>query len=411
MDSRFREHHPSIYSPYESPTGLIRISGKSVVSLSTSITTPFYAYSRSIVEDRVAELRKSLPEELGLHYAVKANPNTELIGVLRSLVDGFDIASQGELQRLVASNVALLDVSFAGPGKTEDEIDEAITKGVVVVVESATQLQMCSQMAVRRNTPARCMVRINDHRQLANGGLSMTGSNTAFGWDLHDYEKRGIELFKTLPAVKFHGFHLFYGSQILQLDALIEGIELSAKVLRSTPAPSPPTLINLGGGLGIPYAPQDKPLDAGSLSAGWNNALTVLREAYPDVSVCIELGRYIVGPSGIYVTRVVDRKSIGDNTFLVTDGGMHHFAAATGNLGQVLKHNHPIWPAAPRSGEPSRVTVVGCLCTPIDTFAKDILLPPVEIGDLLVMFQAGAYGFSASPRGFLSHSEPQEVLL
>ena len=409
-NQEMREHHPAIYAPFERDDGQIVISDQTVESLATRIQTPFYAYCRKGIDARIAGLRAALPTEYKLHYAIKANPNLEVLRHVVPLVDGFDIASGGELARLEEIGYGMAEVSFAGPGKTAREIERAVSRDVVVIVESSTQLEMCNRIAGEMKRRARCMVRLNDHRQLGSGGLSMSGSSTVFGWDISDYVERGVPMFAELSHVDFFGFHLFYGSQILQHGALVQGIEISAQTICDVPVPSAPKFINLGGGLGIPYGPKDEPLDTNELTSTWKAAADRILGRFPETELCLELGRYIVGPAGLYVTKVVDRKTIGDNTFLVTDGGMHHFAAATGNFGQVLKRNHPIWPARPRLGDVEKVSVVGCLCTPMDVFARDVPLPPVEVGDLLVMFQAGAYGYTASPRDFLSHDAPAEVL-
>jgi diaminopimelate decarboxylase len=255
------------------------------------------------------------------------------------------------------------------------------------------------------------MVRLNDHRQLGNGGLTMAGGRSVFGWDLDDYRQTALPAFASLDHVRFHGIHLFRGTQSLQVQALAEGLRVSSELLASLPMPGEPRLINLGGGLGIPYAPKDVPIDPRALKPAWQSASDAIRSRYPAVRLCVELGRFLVGPIGLYLTRVIDKKVSGGNTYLVTDGGLHHFAAATGNFGQVIRRNHALWPARLRPGDPERVTVVGCLCTPMDVFARDVMLPPVEIGDMLILFQAGAYGYTASPRQFLSHPEPEEVFL
>jgi len=401
------EHHPAIFAPFLSIDGTVQLEGVPVAELLSPVEGPTYVYSAKALSDRVGLLRAHMPDDWALHYAVKANPHPKLLRRVAELVEGFDVASGGEIDRLVDLGIAPDRISFAGPGKTRDELERAIALGVTLVVESPHQLQMVAAIAGERGGTAKVMVRLNDHRQLGNGGLTMAG-RSVFGWDLDDYCQSGLALFDSLENVRFHGLHLFRGTQSLQTSALAAGILASADLLSRIPVPAPPCLVNLGGGLGIPYGPQDIPLDPSGLRPAWAEAQTAIRERFPGTGLCLELGRYLVGPAGLYLTRVIDRKRSGGHTFLVTDGGLHHFAAATGNFGQVLRRNHPLWPADPRPGEAERVTVVGRLCTPMDVFARDVWLPPVAIGDILVMFQAGAYGFTASPRGFLSHPEPEE---
>ena len=408
--TEIREHHQSIFAPFEDQSG-ISIGGRKIADLAAEVETPFYVYGRDRLDERVTLARDLLPSDVHLNFAVKANPNPQVVKHMSSIVDGFDIASGGELKMLNELNYDSSRVSFAGPGKKNGEIELAIKCGVSIIVESPHQLMQCDRIAAALGRKAQCMVRLNDHRQMGSSGLSMSGSRNAFGWDLSDYLENGIRMFGEFEHVMFHGYHFFYGSQSLQPDVIAEGIHTSAATMRDVPVPGTPRLINLGGGLGIPYGPKDAPLETTSISDALRQAADQIHKRFPDTQICVEFGRYLVGPCGLYVTKVLDKKMSGENQFLVTDGGMHHFSAATGNFGQILKRNHPIWPAKPRSGEMTKKTVVGCLCTPIDVFARDMMLPPVEVGDLIVLFQAGAYGFSASPRGFLSHDEPGEVVV
>lgn len=405
------EHHPAVFAPYKQQDGTIVLGQRDAEGLAAEYGTPVYIYSEAVLAKRVADLRLAMPQGLSLHYAVKANPHPQILRHLTALVEGFDVASGGEVERLATLDHPPAEVSFAGPGKSEAELITAISKGVRIVVESPQQLRQTNAIARDLGVVAKVLVRLNDHRQVRNGGLSMTGGPSVFGWDMQDYVDNGINLFSGSAHVSFEGFHLFYGTQILQAHALADGVRMSAALLASIPVPKLPTLINLGGGLGLPYAPKDIPLDPCELTEAWADACQTIRARFPDVRICIELGRYLVGPAGVYLTRVLDKKVSDDRTYLVTDGGLHHFLAATGNFGQVFRRNHPVWPATPRTGAPETVTIVGRLCTPIDVFARDVTLPPVEVGDVLVLFQAGAYGFTASPRDFLSHPPPPEIVL
>jgi diaminopimelate decarboxylase len=177
--------------------------------------------------------------------------------------------------------------------------------------------------------------------------------------------------------------------------------------------PSPVRYLNLGGGFGIPYVEKDQPLDLDAVAANLHELVDgPIAERMPDASPVIELGRYIVGECGVYVTRVLDRKDSRGTTFLVVDGGMHHQLAASGNFGQAIRRNHPVIVGnRAELAFDDRVTVVGCLCTPLDLLADDVALPPAGIDDLIVIFQAGAYGLTASPTAFLGHPAPAEVLV
>jgi diaminopimelate decarboxylase len=194
-------------------------------------------------------------------------------------------------------------------------------------------------------------------------------------------------------------------------EAQRQTVELAVRLAGAAPVPM--RYLNLGGGFGIPYFDRDRPLD---LAAIGGNLATLLagsiRPNLPDARVAVELGRYIVGECGVYVTRVVDRKESRGRTFLVVDGGLHHQLAASGNLGQIIRRNYPL-AIANRIDEAASETasVVGCLCTPLDLLGDRVSIPAADIGDLVVVFQAGAYGLTASPTAFLGHPAPVEVLV
>ena len=210
------------------------------------------------------------------------------------------------------------------------------------------------------------------------------------------------------------GFHVFAGSQNLRADDICEAqrrtVELVAALAKESPVPV--RYVNLGGGFGIPYTAKDAALDLAPIGANLATLLDELRPAVPEARVTIELGRYLVGEAGVYVTRVLDRKESRGKTFLVVDGGLHHQLAASGNFGQVIRRNYPIAVGNRVDDEPAgRVTVVGCLCTPLDLLGDDVELPSAGVGDLVVLFQAGAYGLTASPTAFLGHPAPVEILV
>jgi diaminopimelate decarboxylase len=410
----FDRHHPSVYAPFEAAEfGSIHLPDKlSFISEAMNKSSePIFIYSKCIVEQRIALLRNILPVEIGIHYAVKSNPFAPLLSFIAPLVDGFDIASGGELKRLIAAELADQHVSFAGPGKSEEEISLALDHGVVLIAESSYQLATINRLAAFKEMQAPVMVRINDHQQVSGTGLSMSGANSFFGIDKDEFSAIVPVWTARFPHLSFTGLHLFHGSQNLNLEALQASLMQTADLISNIDVPNKPKIINIGGGLGIPYAPKDRPLDVGRLKDAYARVVDGIRTRFGHVKICTELGRFISGPAGLYVCRVLDKKSTAGNTFIVTNGGLHHFSAATGNFGQVLKKNHPIWPLHPNLDAPDQsVTISGRLCTPIDVFAKGVTLPPLEIGDALVFFQAGAYGPTASPGEFLSHPGCREIL-
>jgi diaminopimelate decarboxylase len=375
--------------------------------------TPFFAYDRGLLSARVAELRKHLPRDLQLRYAIKANPMPAVVHHLGALVDGFDVASASEMKTALDAGMPAERVSFAGPGKTEAELAQAVAAGATVEVESETQLAAVAAIGARRGVRPRVAVRVNPSFEVKGSGMRMGGGATQFGVDSERVPELLARLAK-LP-VEFLGFHVFCGSQNLNLEVLCETQVKTAELVRdlAKDAPSPVRYLNMGGGFGIPYFENDKPLDLAAVGANLERVMAdVVRAAFPNCRVVVELGRYVVGECGVYVSRIIDKKTSRGQTFLVVDGGMHHQLAASGNFGQVIRRNYPTAIGNRMNAASSEVaSVVGCLCTPLDLLANKASLPRAEIGDLFVVFQSGAYGLTASPTAFLGHPAAQEVLV
>lgn len=374
--------------------------------------TPLYVYSRALIANRIADLRRHLPEALKLHYALKANPHAELVHSIAGQVDGLDVASMGEMDVALAAGVEPGAISFAGPGKTDRELTAALEAGILINLESLGEARRLAAICSRTAKRAAVAVRVNPAFELKQSGMHMGGGAKPFGIDqeqVHDAIQEIIDL-----DLDFKGFHVFAGSQVLDeavlLDAL--GQTVDAVIELSSAARSPITHVNLGGGFGIPYFPGERRLDLERVGAGFGEILARAARALPDAEFSIELGRYIVGEAGAYITRVIDRKTSRGKVFLVTDGGLHHHLALSGNFGQVIRRNYPLMVEgkAGLSADES-VDIVGCLCTPLDRLGDGVALPRTEVGDLVVVFQSGAYGASASPVGFLSHLPPLETVV
>lgn len=374
--------------------------------------TPFFAYDRARLDDRIAHLRRHLPAEIRLHYAVKANPMPAVVQHLARLVDGFDVASAGEMATVLDAPVAPADVSFAGPGKRRTELRQAIAAGVVVHMESEAEMRAIAEEAESLGLRPRVAIRVNPDFEVKGSGMRMGGGAQQFGVDAERVPQMLGELGKM--DLEFIGFHLFAGSQNLRADRLIESQRriVDLAIALSDHAPAPVRHLNIGGGFGIPYFPKDEPLDLEPVGEALARLLDRLGRELPEAQAIVELGRYIVGEAGIYVTRIVDRKESRGQVFLVTDGGLNHHLAASGNFGQVIRRNYPVV-IGNRMDEAARetATVVGCLCTPLDVLAEKVQLPEARIGDLVVILQSGAYGRTASPSAFLGHPEASEVLV
>lgn len=394
--------------------GVLSVGGIGVDRLARRVgSTPFFAYDRRLITQRVAQLRALLPERLSLGYAVKANPMPAVVHLLASLVDSLDVASAHEMRVALDTGTDASRVSFAGPGKTTAELEQAVASGVIIEIESEGEARRVVAAGQELGVRPRVAVRVNPDFAVRGSGMRMGGGPQQFGVDaeqvpqlLQDLDAAGVDLL---------GFHVFAGSQNLSADLLMQAQTRTVDLVLAlaADAPQPVRYVNLGGGFGVPYFPQDQPLDIAAVAANLTSLVEDrLAPALPDADLVIELGRYLVAEAGVYVTRVVDRKVSRGSTYLVVDGGMHHQLAASGNLGQVIRRNYPLAVAERITAEPEETaTVVGCLCTPLDLLGDRVELPRADVGDLVVVFQAGAYGLTASPTAFLGHPAPVEILV
>jgi diaminopimelate decarboxylase len=374
--------------------------------------TPFYAYDRALIARRVAQLREAMPAAVHLSYAVKANPMPAVLHELAGLVDGFDVASAAELTSVLNTTIPAQNVSFAGPGKTEAELSQAVAAGVLLNLESEREMEAVARIGARQGIRPRVGVRVNPDFDLKGSGMKMAGGAKQFGVDAERVPQM-LSHMRDLD-LGFEGFHIFAGSQNLRADLIAEVQEktVALAVDLARYAPAPVRVLNIGGGFGIPYHAGDKPLDLAAVGDKLGTLIPRVASTLPEAKIVVELGRYIVGEAGVYVCRVVDRKFSRGQVFLVTDGGLHHHLVASGNLGVVIRRNFPVAVGNRMDETPSETaTVVGCLCTPFDLLADKVELPRAEVGDLIVIFQSGAYGPSASPQGFLSHPAPAELLV
>ncbi len=374
--------------------------------------TPFYAYDRQVMTRRVQALRQALPRDLSIHYAIKANPMPAVVGHMASLVDGLDVASGRELQIALDAGVSAADISFAGPGKSPAELEMAVAAGITIHLESDTELTRVAAIAERTGRAPCVAVRVNPDFELKTSGMKMSGGPKVFGVDAECVPEMLGRIGEL--GLHFRGFHIFAGSQNLRAESLVEaqGLTLDLALRLADHAPGPVETLNIGGGFGIPYFPGDQPLTLGPIAEQLEKRLPEVRARMPQAEIILELGRYLVGEAGVYVAEILDRKVSRGRVFLVTNGGLHHHLAASGNFGQVIRKNYPV-AIGNRMGEADTevVDVVGPLCTPLDVLGQQMELPRAEIGDLVVVFQSGAYGYTASPKGFLSHPEPAEILV
>lgn len=398
---------------FPSKDGELLIGGIPIGRLAARVgRTPFYAYDRQLLTRRVDELRRALPREVKLHYAMKANPMPALVCHMANLVDGIDVASAGELKVALDCGANPRDISFAGPGKQDSELSQAVAAGILVNVESFREIAPLAAASEAMGIPARVAVRVNPDFELKSSGMKMGGGPKQFGVDVEQVPALLTEIGRA--GLAFEGFHLFAGSQNLKAEAIVEAQQKSfaLAVRLSDSAPGPVRLLNLGGGFGIPYFPGEQRLDLAPIGENLSDLVSQAAGKLPHAEIVIELGRYLVGEAGVYVCKVIDKKVSRGHTYLITDGGLHHHLSASGNFGQVIRKNYPVAIGNQMDLEPAEAcSVVGPLCTPLDLLGEKLPLPSGQTGDLVAIFQSGAYGATASPQNFLTHPAVQEVLI
>jgi diaminopimelate decarboxylase len=399
---------------FELSQGTLLVSGVSISVLSEKYGTPAFIYDSSVVNEKLSALRKALPARFAISYSVKANPNQAILRHLLSRGCGLEIASAGEFRKALEAGCDPAHMLFAGPGKTEAELELVLAKGIGEIhLESLTEVQRVSKISRRLGVRANVAIRVNPAGEAEGGAMRMGGRPAPFGVD-EEILDSVLEVVLPDPALQFHGIHLFAGTQILDANTLVNqyrhGLEVARHAAKRSGAPL--HTVDFGGGLGIPYFAHEKELDLGQLHSGLSSLFEEVDAdaAFEGTQFLVEPGRFLVGEAGIYVARVNDIKVSRGKKFLILDGGMNHHLAASGNLGQTIKRNYPV-ALLNKLGAPCEETVdvVGPLCTPLDTVARSVVLPRAEIGDLFGIFQSGAYGRSASPLGFLSHPAPPEV--
>jgi diaminopimelate decarboxylase len=398
---------------FGSRNGELCIGGIPIGSLAERHGTPLFVYFGGVMDNKLKLLREALPQ-FDVYYSIKANPNVTIVRHFVRHGCGLEVASAGEFMQALDAGCGADRILFAGPGKTNDELEIALTQNVGEIhIESPSEAARVLEICKTRGLQARVAVRVNPTSDIQGGAMRMGGKSAPFGVDEERLDPL-IQFLGTEPQFDFRGIHMFSGTQILDYSVLLaqyrKCIEIARKVVSRLGRPL--HTVDFGGGLGIPYFSGDKELDLNRLSGELAAFMAALLKD-PDFNgtrFIVEPGRFLVGESGVYVARITDIKESRGKTFLILDGGMNHHLAASGNLGQTIKRNYPIALVGKlEDPDAEKVDVVGPLCTPLDTLGRDIHLPKAKTGDLVGIFQSGAYGRSASPLGFLSRDTPAEV--
>lgn len=394
----------------------LSVGGVPVSHIAERYGTPVFVYDRQTLDRKFSQLREALPERFEISYSVKANPNRSLLRHFLQLGCGLEIASVGEYHQARQAGCPPEKLMFAGPGKTPAELETVLTEGIREIhVESPAEVGRIESICRRLGKEGLIALRVNPAAESQGGAMRMGGKPLPFGVDEEQIDDV-LDLILSSKHLKFQGIHLFAGTQILDADTLIiqyhRGLDIARRVVERIGKPL--AVFDFGGGFGVPYFPNDHELDMTLLKNGLAKMMRAVEDdpIFEGTRFMVEPGRWLVAESGLYVCRINDIKTSRGKKFLILDGGMHHHLAASGNLGQTIKRNFPV-ALLTKLNEvtPESVELVGPLCTPLDTLARGVTLPEAEVGDLVGVFQSGAYARTSSPLGFLSHPTPPEVLV
>jgi diaminopimelate decarboxylase len=390
------------------------MSYQKLAALAERYGTPYFLYDADEVARRIERVRRAMQGQAKVYYAIKSNPNLGLLKVVSAVADGADISSGGELDQALAAGFDAERMSFAGPAKTDAELEAAVAAGVgAISVESVRELRACATIAERRGRPARVTLRINPQLQHRVYGLKMGGRAIQFGID--EEELPAVEaLLPTLhPHLEFRGIHVYAGSQGFDVPGLVEGMQNTLRIARELEDRTglPCRKINLGGGFGISHGADGRELDVEALGAQVAPILSAHRSGSTQAcELIIELGRYLTAGAGLYVTRVISEKRSRGRRFFACDGGLNHHLAAAGTFGAALRSNFVVCNLTDPDAPVVTCQIAGPSCNPTDLIGVDVSVPEPAQGQLLGILRSGSYGLTASPILFLGRATPVELV-
>lgn len=380
--------------------------------------TPCYVYFMDEVRERVERVRAAFGKRFRISYAVKSNPNPTILRRLRGVVDALDVSSAGEVLRAVDAGWDPGRLSFTGPGKTQAELQASVAGRVgEIVVESIDEAELLNGVARAAGRKQRVIIRIAPSRVPRGFGLNMSGKPTPFGIDEEDLDA-AVPTIGALPHLDLCGLHIYSGTQCLNAEAIAENyaifIEIFSRVCYRHGV-KPERLI-FGSGIGIPYYDNEIPVDLAAVAEKTNPALDALKNQsiFAAAELVLEMGRYLIGEAGIYVMRVIRKKRSRGVDVCICDGGMHHHLGAAGHLGTLIQRNYQMFKITGGendAGAEHPYNLVGPLCTTVDTLARQVKFNGLDANDLIGIRCSGAYGVTASPIHFISHSPPREIIV
>jgi diaminopimelate decarboxylase len=383
-------------------------------TLANAHGTPFYLYDADVVRQRIEAVRTALMGRVRIYYAVKANPNLELLRSVQTVADGIDISSAGELSQGRLAGFDPEHMSFAGPAKTQAELEAAIRARVgCISVESMREIDACARVAERLGSKASILLRVNPSTVDRSYGLKMGGRAVQFGIDEEAVAEAGARVRMHASRLDFRGLHCYVGSQCFEPAAVAQSVATALRISRDLERSCGLRCakINLGGGFGVSHGEESRELDLAALSHELGPLLAEHDAASETrCEFIFELGRYLTAQAGIYVTRVVDSKTSRHKTFVTCDGGLHHHLAAAGTFGAALRSNFPVRNLTRPNASLATCNIAGPSCNPTDLLGVDARVAELREGDLLGVLMSGSYGLTASPLLFLGRPTPVELV-
>lgn len=382
--------------------------------LAEQFGTPFYLYDAELIKRRIRKIKDQFHNLVDVYYAVKSNPNLELLRIVRDSADGLDISSGGELQQALKAGYDPGAISFAGPAKTNDELTKSIQQGVgCISIESLRELESCRQIAKQLKTRAGILLRVNPKFLNRTFSMKMGGRPIQFGIDEEHLDEAVAKIQSSIDFIDFRGIHVYAGSQCFDPEGILDGVNHTIRIVEKIETASKINcgLLNLGGGFGVSHTKRNTELDVIGLGRLLSPVLREFRNrSVYERKFVFELGRFLTAPAGIYVTRVISKKRSRDKTFFMVDGGLHHHLTASGTFGAALRSNFILRNVSQTSADETKCNIAGPSCNPTDLLGVNVELPSPEIGDLIGVESAGSYGLTASPILFLGRPTPAELV-
>lgn len=385
------------------------ISGLAANAIIEKWGTPLFIYDAETIKNKYNYLRKNLPAGVDIFYAMKANPNLALVKQLVNLGAGVEVASEGELYACKKVGVDPKNIVFAGPSKTFEDISMAVEMGIYALnAESVGEIERINEIARSKKTVMDVELRINPEFEVAGAAVNMGGGSKKFGIDSESISA-AIAQVSPLKHIRLQGIHIFAGTGIQNSEGFLSNLENCFKLAEEMNRTHFKVLsIDFGGGIGIPYSDEDSGLSIEGIS----DKISGMIEKYPFIKengtrLIAEPGRYLVGQSGIYITKVIDKKHSRGKDYLLVDGGAQHLLRPA-----LLAQGQPTFNLSKKQEKFQPYDVGGSLCTSIDFLGKDLLLPEDSAeGDYIGVFCSGAYGYTESMPFFLSHDVAPEILV